>query len=96
MFVVFGVFRLFFKAIFRRFFACNCCCKRQCCHKTFIEESDTLPNFITFILKSCVEIGFAATISIRLMSDDRFSAGWDAMSSILAYWFAFQKGLAMR
>ena len=62
--------------------------KIKCCEKIFLSDSNALPITFIFLLESCIEIGFACCISIKLMSDERFSTIWEAMSSVLAYWFA--------
>mmetsp|Transcript_6155 Transcript_6155/g.8254 ORF Transcript_6155/g.8254 Transcript_6155/m.8254 type:complete len:146 (-) Transcript_6155:1314-1751(-) len=44
---------------------------------------------MTFLLESCIEIGFCSTIAIKFMSNERFANPSEFLSSTLAYWFAF-------
>mmetsp|Transcript_28858 Transcript_28858/g.38478 ORF Transcript_28858/g.38478 Transcript_28858/m.38478 type:complete len:166 (-) Transcript_28858:1268-1765(-) len=85
-FVVVYPLWLLIKAMARYLFDGHCENKR--CFNLFMTSSDPMPVFMTFMLESCVEIGLASIISIKLMNEDRFSTAMEVVSTTLAYFFA--------
>ena len=43
-------------------------CSLKCCQSTFVHEIAYLPIFITFMLESCIGIGFSCAICIKFVS----------------------------
>ena len=77
---------LLFKTCLRK--VCRNNCKNKICNSLFREKSNQLQIFTLFLLESCIQLGFSVCISIKFMSNDRFSTVWEAMSSMLVYIFA--------
>ena len=55
-----------FKELVRRI--CHKFCFLKCCQSIFLSHVPYFPIFITFMLESCIEIAFASTISIKMVS----------------------------
>mmetsp|Transcript_18451 Transcript_18451/g.24776 ORF Transcript_18451/g.24776 Transcript_18451/m.24776 type:complete len:266 (+) Transcript_18451:577-1374(+) len=87
LFIVYFFAWLLLRSCVRYLFASRC--SNRCFVRVFPEESHALSTFITFLLESCFDIGLSSAVTIKFMSNERFSTAAETMSSVLAYWFAF-------
>ena len=49
-----------------------------------MSSHDHMSIFMTFMLESCVEIGFQCSICLFMINEDRLSTFWEAMGVVLA------------